>query len=102
MEKLIDLNTQTAAAMLRKGEITSMELTQASLNQIERLEPSIHAFITLTAEQALKQAAAADKRLEDARKNGGGPGLLHAGYPDRGEGCPLSERCPLHLRFAYS
>jgi aspartyl-tRNA(Asn)/glutamyl-tRNA(Gln) amidotransferase subunit A len=81
MEKLIDLNTQTAAAMLRKGEITSMELTEASLNQIERLEPSIHAFITLTADLALNQAAIADKQLGIARKNGGGPVSSMLGIP---------------------
>jgi aspartyl-tRNA(Asn)/glutamyl-tRNA(Gln) amidotransferase subunit A len=81
MEKLIDLTTQTAADMLRKGEITSMELTQASLNHIERLEPSIHAFITLTADQALKQAATSDKQLEAARKNGGSPVSPMLGIP---------------------
>jgi aspartyl-tRNA(Asn)/glutamyl-tRNA(Gln) amidotransferase subunit A len=81
MEKLIDLTTQTAATMLRKGEITSIELTQASLNHIERLEPSIHAFITLTAEQALKQAATVDKQLEAARKNGGSPVSSMLGIP---------------------
>jgi len=70
MDTLTDLNTVTAASMLRKGDITSMELTQASLDQIERLEPAIHAFITLIAEQAMKQAASADKQLQAARKTG--------------------------------
>jgi aspartyl-tRNA(Asn)/glutamyl-tRNA(Gln) amidotransferase subunit A len=68
MEKLTDLNTQAAAAMLRKGEITSTELTRASFELIERLEPAIHAFITMTPELALEQAAKADKRLDQARK----------------------------------
>jgi aspartyl-tRNA(Asn)/glutamyl-tRNA(Gln) amidotransferase subunit A len=81
MEKLTDLNTQAAVAMLRKGEITSMELTQASLDQIERVEPVIHAFITLTAEQALIQAAAADIQLQTARKNGTNPVASMLGIP---------------------
>jgi aspartyl-tRNA(Asn)/glutamyl-tRNA(Gln) amidotransferase subunit A len=68
MAILTDLDIQTASAMLRKGEVTSTELALASLEQIERLEPSIHAFITLTAEQALKQAAAADAQFQVARK----------------------------------
>jgi aspartyl-tRNA(Asn)/glutamyl-tRNA(Gln) amidotransferase subunit A len=81
MEKLTDLNTQMATAMLHRGEITSVELTQASLDLIERLEPSIHAFITLTAEKALQQAVAADKRLEAMRKNNTEPTPALLGIP---------------------
>jgi aspartyl-tRNA(Asn)/glutamyl-tRNA(Gln) amidotransferase subunit A len=81
MEKLTDLNTQTASALLRHGEITSVELTRASLDLIDQLEPSIHAFITLTAEQALAQAALADKRLEGARKNNSAPAPSMLGIP---------------------
>jgi aspartyl-tRNA(Asn)/glutamyl-tRNA(Gln) amidotransferase subunit A len=68
MDKLTDLDTQAAAALLCQGEITSVELTRASLELIDQLEPSIHAFITLTAEQALEQAALADKRLQKISK----------------------------------
>ncbi|MBI4495636.1 MAG: Asp-tRNA(Asn)/Glu-tRNA(Gln) amidotransferase subunit GatA [Deltaproteobacteria bacterium] len=56
--------------MLEKGEITSRELTQALLARIEEVEERIHAYITLTPELALEQAARADTRL---RKGEGGP-----------------------------
>jgi aspartyl-tRNA(Asn)/glutamyl-tRNA(Gln) amidotransferase subunit A len=58
---------------LRAGEFSSRELTQACLERIERLEPQIHAFITLTPETALAQAERADQRLEAWRKQPGEP-----------------------------
>ena len=61
MTKLNDLSLQQASDALRRGEISSRELTQACLNQIEKLEPEMNAFITLTPELALEQADAADQ-----------------------------------------
>jgi aspartyl-tRNA(Asn)/glutamyl-tRNA(Gln) amidotransferase subunit A len=51
------------ADRLAKRQISSVELTQHFLGRIERLNPALNAFITLTAAQALKEAAAADRRL---------------------------------------
>jgi aspartyl-tRNA(Asn)/glutamyl-tRNA(Gln) amidotransferase subunit A len=47
---------------LKKGQISSVELTRHFLGRIERLNPALNALITLTAEQALIAAAAADRR----------------------------------------
>src|SRR6266436_2006117 len=47
---------------LEKGQISSLELTRHFLGRIERLNPALNALITLTAEQALIAAAAADRR----------------------------------------
>src|SRR5260370_24465201 len=47
---------------LRAGQISSVELTRLFLARIERLNPALNALITLTAEQALLAAAAADRR----------------------------------------
>src|ERR1700693_1250284 len=47
---------------LRSGQISSVELTRVFLARIERLNPALNALITLTAEQALIAAAAADRR----------------------------------------
>ena len=52
-----------AAAALRSRAISSVELTQRSLGLIERLEPKLNAFLTVTAEQALAQAHTADQEL---------------------------------------
>jgi len=47
---------------LTAGEISSVELTRHFLARIERLNPALNAVITLTAEHALNEAAAADRR----------------------------------------
>jgi aspartyl-tRNA(Asn)/glutamyl-tRNA(Gln) amidotransferase subunit A len=47
---------------LTAGQISSVELTRHFLGRIERLNPALNAVITLTAEQALAEAAAADRR----------------------------------------
>jgi aspartyl-tRNA(Asn)/glutamyl-tRNA(Gln) amidotransferase subunit A len=53
--------TQLAQA-LRAGEFSSVELTQHFLNRIEQ-HSDLNAYITVTPEQALQQAQAADERL---------------------------------------
>lgn len=63
---MIDLTITEALAKLDAGEFTAVELTQAYLDQIERLDEQVKAYITVTPELALQQAQAAD----DARANG--------------------------------
>lgn len=60
MTDLLNLTLSQALAQLRAREISSVELTQAYLDRIQQLEPSIHAFIRVTPERALQDAAAAD------------------------------------------
>ncbi len=50
-------------AGLRRGALSSVELVGHFLSRIERLEPELNAFITLTREQAQRDAAAADARI---------------------------------------
>ncbi|PID46716.1 MAG: Asp-tRNA(Asn)/Glu-tRNA(Gln) amidotransferase GatCAB subunit A [Proteobacteria bacterium] len=51
------------AAGLRAGEFTSVELTQHFLDRIEQYDSVLNSFITVTAAQALAQAAEADAQL---------------------------------------
>src|SRR5258708_30673116 len=57
-----------AAVLLRRGEVSSRELTQACLDTIARVDPLIEACVTVMAEAALAQARAADetRNAEDA------------------------------------
>ncbi|HEX9013945.1 MAG TPA: amidase, partial [Anaerolineaceae bacterium] len=73
MADLTDLSITEAVQALRSGEISSRELTSACLERIDRLEPHLHAFITLTPDLALRQAAQADARLASARRAPDGP-----------------------------
>ena len=52
------------AAGLRQGEFSSVELTRACLERVDRLNGPLNCFITITGEQALAQAQAADARLQ--------------------------------------
>jgi len=63
MSDVTDLTIDEAQRRLRARELSSVELTAAALARIERLEPTLHAFITVTPELALEQARAADARL---------------------------------------
>lgn len=59
------LTIKDAAAALRAKEITSAELTAALLEKIRDLNPTLGAFITVTEETAMREAAAADKRFAE-------------------------------------
>jgi aspartyl-tRNA(Asn)/glutamyl-tRNA(Gln) amidotransferase subunit A len=69
MADLTDLSITEAVQALRRGDFSSRELTSAFLARIDRLEPRLHAFITLTPDLALRQADSADAHLSDARKD---------------------------------
>jgi aspartyl-tRNA(Asn)/glutamyl-tRNA(Gln) amidotransferase subunit A len=59
------------APRLRRKEISPLELTRACLDRIERLNPKLNAFITVTAESALAEARTAE--VEIARGEWRGP-----------------------------
>src|SRR5437762_11271458 len=47
----------------RRRALSPVEVTRALLDRIERLDPTLHAFVTVTAERALAEARAAEARL---------------------------------------
>ena len=49
---------------LKKGDFTSTELTSHYLNRISKLDGQLNSFITVTEDQALSQAKAADHRYK--------------------------------------
>jgi aspartyl-tRNA(Asn)/glutamyl-tRNA(Gln) amidotransferase subunit A len=58
-----DLTLAQLADGLRSKTFSSVELVQHFLARIARHNPDLNAFITITAEQALKNAATADQQL---------------------------------------
>ena len=59
-----------AAPRLAKGQLKSEKLTEECLSQIEALNPKLNAFITVTADEALKAARDADKDSAGGRYRG--------------------------------
>lgn len=67
MTDLLTLTATQALAKMAAGEVTSVELTKAVLARMEARNKSINAYITITAEHALKQAEASDKRRKEGK-----------------------------------
>ena len=70
---LTRLSIREAAELVRRKVISPVELTQACLQRIERLNPTLNAFITVTAELAMAQARKAEAEV----RRGGWRGPLH-------------------------
>ncbi len=60
---MIDATLSELARALSERKLSSVELTQALLQRIERANPRLNAFITIDAERSLTQARLADARL---------------------------------------
>jgi aspartyl-tRNA(Asn)/glutamyl-tRNA(Gln) amidotransferase subunit A len=59
---LYELTLHAAWAALQRGDFSAVELTQSLLDRIAQVDGQVNAYLTVTAEQALAQAAAADAR----------------------------------------
>ncbi len=64
LTELTRLTLAEAMVMLRGKSVTPVELAQAFIARIERLNPALNAFITVTAEQALQQAREAETEIQ--------------------------------------
>ncbi len=61
MHNLCDLTLKEMQSGLHAREFSSRELVEAALQRIERQDPSLHAFLHVSAESALQQADQADR-----------------------------------------
>ena len=62
MNPLLKKTACELAELLRSGEITSVELTQACLDRIDAIDSKVHAFLYVDREGALATAAEVDAR----------------------------------------
>ena len=60
---LWQLSVAEASRLLADGEISSVDLTRSFLDRIEEVDAQLSAYITVTADAALHQAEAADRRI---------------------------------------
>ena len=65
---MINKSAAEMAAALSAGEITSVELTQAHLDQIAKVDSEVHAFLHVDREGALSQARDVDEKRKSGEK----------------------------------
>jgi aspartyl-tRNA(Asn)/glutamyl-tRNA(Gln) amidotransferase subunit A len=69
-QELTSLTLSDAAELLRLKKTSSVKLTEACLARIEKLNPILNAFITVTAESALREAHVAHEEISAGRYRG--------------------------------
>lgn len=67
---MIDLSISEAAELLRQKKISPVDLTTACLDRIERLNPVLNAFITVTHDAAMAQARVAEDEIQRGKWRG--------------------------------
>ncbi|MEV0596487.1 amidase [Nonomuraea cavernae] len=70
MSELCYLTAAEMARLVRTRQISAVELLEAHLDRIERVNPRVNAIVTLVAEQALDAAKAADAREPEGPLHG--------------------------------
>ena len=73
MDDILHASIAQMAAQIRKGEISPVELIEATLETINQCEPQLNAFITVFREESLESA----RRAEAEIRNGRDLGPLH-------------------------
>lgn len=66
--ELCDKSGMNLAVMLRKGEVSSREITESVFKRIEEREKTLNAYITTVKDAALKQAYQADEMFHRGEK----------------------------------
>src|SRR5262245_17102515 len=62
-DELVYAGIRELGVRYRKREVSPVEVTTALLDRIARLDPTLNAFLTLTADRALAEAKAAEAAL---------------------------------------
>ena len=67
-DDIVTAGPTAQAQAMRAGEISSRELTEATLRALERENPRLNAIVEVLAEEALDQADDADRRRKDGEE----------------------------------
>jgi aspartyl-tRNA(Asn)/glutamyl-tRNA(Gln) amidotransferase subunit A len=68
--ELCYLSIAEAAGLLKSKQLSPVQLTKAFLARIEQIDSKIHSFVLVTAEEALRQAMAAEAEILAGRYRG--------------------------------
>ena len=68
--KILDYTAVGLAKAIRNGEVTSPEAVQAVLTQIKEREESLHCYVTIDEEGALRKAQEVQKKIEAGELTG--------------------------------
>ena len=69
-DEICFLSISDAAGLIESRQLSTVELTQAHLDRIERTDPVLNAFITLLGEEALESAEAAEREIANGEYRG--------------------------------
>jgi aspartyl-tRNA(Asn)/glutamyl-tRNA(Gln) amidotransferase subunit A len=64
------LSIERLAPLVGRGEISPVELVETAARRIEKLNPALNAFLTLTIETALHVARRAEREIRNGRRRG--------------------------------
>lgn len=78
MRELDHLDVARLSELLHDGELSPVELTTHVLDRIDELDGHLHAFVTLTRERALTEAAKAERELASGESRGRLHGIPYA------------------------
>jgi amidase len=68
--ELCFLTARELVHRIRNREVSVMEVMKAHLKQIEKVNPTVNAIVTLVADEALEKAEAADRKLKQGEAMG--------------------------------
>jgi len=66
----IDLTISQASDLLRQKKLSPVDLTKACLDRIDKLNPSLNAFITINHESAITEAQTAEREIHQGNWRG--------------------------------
>jgi aspartyl-tRNA(Asn)/glutamyl-tRNA(Gln) amidotransferase subunit A len=69
-DELTRMSIREVADLIRKKKVSPVELTSACLARIDRVNPALNAFITITAAEALEQAREAEAEIKQRKWRG--------------------------------
>jgi Asp-tRNA(Asn)/Glu-tRNA(Gln) amidotransferase A subunit family amidase len=82
------LSVKETARLVAAGELSAVEAVTAALERAQAVDPELHAFITIAADDALREARLADRR---------GAARAASRCTDRGQGSRVDRRDPHDL-----